>query len=61
MFVKDKFEQTAGGKKNFFVHLTCAIDTASVRSVFDSVLASIIHCSTSTNASADTTTGKLLV
>ncbi|XP_076454592.1 G protein alpha i subunit-like [Babylonia areolata] len=43
-FLQEAFRQRAAGKRNFFVHVTCAIDTGSVRSVFDSVLASILHC-----------------
>ncbi|XP_070175902.1 G protein alpha i subunit-like [Littorina saxatilis] len=43
-FIKGKFQQTAGAKKHFFVHVTCAIETATVRSVFDSCLASILQC-----------------
>lgn len=42
-YVKKLFEQQSGGKKNFWVHVTCAIDTASVRGVFDSVLSVIFQ------------------
>ncbi|KAK7475441.1 hypothetical protein BaRGS_00033322, partial [Batillaria attramentaria] len=42
-FLKRKFEALAGDKKNFYDHVTCAIDTASVRSVFDSVLQVILQ------------------
>ena len=60
--MKRKFEQHSAGKKNFFVHVTCAIDTAGVRAVFDSVLASILQCNSGSSVGADsTTTSKLLV